>query len=289
MSSFTGRLRAQGLRVLALAGLLLLSGAALGLAAAYPLSFINFDESNATRLDQAALAGQVDVDQALVQLGDLPKGWTNGNASLGGFGMLASDFCGEKVTPPAAMSDVRSAVFADPTDQAVVISQALYVDKWQAAKTYINDVRDALGKCSSFYRSDANGKTRIKIKDPSQDAPIADDFVAATYVDEKGSSVQEWAVFVVGDVIVSVLHSGPTRPEPPFLNDVIGNVLARIDPKDFAQGGVAPDTSTDVDGGDANPSTTLGSGAADESGATPGGAAPGVPTTTTVLSTSGGD
>ena len=59
MSSVMGRLRAQGLRVLALAGLLLVSGAAIGLAVAYPLTFVNFDQSNAPRLDQVTLAGQV--------------------------------------------------------------------------------------------------------------------------------------------------------------------------------------------------------------------------------------
>lgn len=285
MSSFTGRLKAQSLRVLALLGLLLVSGAAIGLAASYPLSLIHYDDSNATRLDQAALAGQIDADQALVTKDDLPKGWTAGDANLGAFGMFSTDFCGEKVDLPAPPADVRSAVFSDTTDQAVLIAQALHVDKWQAAKTYINDVRDALDKCSSFYRTDANGKTKVRIKDLPQDPLIAEDFVGATYVDESGASVQEWAVFVVGDVIVSVLHSGPTRPEPPFLNGVIGNVLTRIDPKDFAPDGVAPDTGADVDdGGGSATTTTVGSGAADESGPT-------TPSqsTTTVLSTSGGD
>ncbi len=285
MSSVMGRLRAQGLRVLALAGLLLVSGAAIGLAVAYPLTFVNFDQSNAPRLDQVTLAGQVDVDQALVTLGDLPKGWVPGDATFGGFGMFSSDFCGERVALPAPTSDIRSAVFSDATDQAVVIAQAVHVDKWQSAKTYLNDVRDALGKCSSFYRVDANGKVKIRIKDASQDPPIADDFIAATYVNESGASVQEWAIFVVGDVIVSVLHSGPTRPEPPFLNGVIGNVLARVDPKDFAPGGIAPDASADAGGDGSVTTTTLGSGSADETGGT----APADQPTTTAATTSGGD
>lgn len=285
MSSFLARLRAQGFRVLALAGLLLLSGTAIGLAAAYPLTFVSFDESNATRLDQPTLAGQIDADKAVVTLADLPKGWVAGDAALGGFGMLSSEFCGTRATVPGPMSDVRSAVFTDPTDKAVVVAQALHVEKWQSAKTYLNDVRDALSKCTSFYRTDETGKTKVKIKDASQDPLIADDFLAATYVSESGSSVQEWAIFVVGDVIVTVLHSGPTRPEPPFLNTVIGNVLARIDPKDFAPGGVAPDTSPDAEGGASSTPTTLGSGSADESGgATSGGSTP-----TTAATTSGGD
>ena len=60
MSSTPGRLRTQTVRVLMLGGLLLLSGTVIGLAAAYPLTFINYDDSSAVRLDQPRLAGQVD-------------------------------------------------------------------------------------------------------------------------------------------------------------------------------------------------------------------------------------
>ncbi len=268
MRSFLGRLRTQSVRVLMLAGLLLVSGAAIGLAASYPLRFIEFDESNATRIDQARLAGTVDPEQAVVTLDDLPKGWEPGDAALGGFGIMSSDFCGEVVATPAVLSDARSSVFKDPTDDAVVISQALRADKWQLAKTYINEVKDALEGCSQFYRTGPNGKSKIAIKDSSEAPLIADDFVGATYVDENGELVQEWAIFLVGDVVVSVLHSGPTRPEPPFMNDVIGSILARVDPADFAPGGIAPTTSV-ATAEDGTPGT-VDSGSADESGGSEG-------------------
>ena len=93
MSSTPGRLRTQTVRVLMLGGLLLLSGTAIGLAAAYPLTFINYDDSSAVRLDQPRLAGQVDVDAAVVSLDDLPKGWEPGDPALGGYGILNSQFC----------------------------------------------------------------------------------------------------------------------------------------------------------------------------------------------------
>lgn len=269
-------LRTQSMRVLMLAGLLLLSGAAIGLAASYPLRFVDFDESNATRIDQARLAGTVDPEQALVTLDDLPKGWEPGDPALGGFGILSSDFCGEVVATPAPLSEAKSSVFKDDTDDAVVISQALRADNWQLAKTYVNDVEDALDECSQFYRTGPNGKTKIEITDSAEAPLIADDFVGATYVDESGELVQEWAIFVVGDVIVSVLHSAPTRPEPPFLNDVIEKVLARIDPQDFAPGGITPDTAVSspedgssgtLDGGSADESGGIDSGPVDEGGA----------------------
>lgn len=263
VKSFLGRLRTQSLRVLMLAGLLLLSGAALGLAAAYPLTFFSYDESSAVRLDQARLAGQVDVNQALVTLDDLPKGWEAGDANLGPFGVMNSTFCGETVATPNPLSDVRSVVFKDPTNDSLVIAQAMHVDKWQSAKTYINDVGDAMGGCDQFYRTGPAGQTKIEIRDPAQAPLIAEDYVGATYVDASGTGVQEWALFSVGDVIVSVMHSGPTRPEPPFMNDVIGNVLARIDPTDFAAGGIAPTTTVDSAGAG---SGTVDSGSADETG-----------------------
>jgi len=261
--SFLGRLRTQSLRVLMLAGLLLLSGAALGLAAAYPLTFFSYDESSAVRIDQARLAGQVDVNQALVTLDDLPKGWEAGDANLGTFGVMNSTFCGETVAPPTPLSEVHSVVFKDPTNDSLVIAQSMHVDKWQSAKSYIFDVGDAMGGCDQFYRNGPAGQAKIEIKDPAQTPLIAEDYVGATYVDASGNGVQEWAIFAVGDVIVSVLHSGPTRPEPPFMNDVIGNVLARIDPTDFAPGGIAPTTTVDSTGAG---SGTVDSGSADETG-----------------------
>ena len=263
MRSFLGRLRTQSLRVLMLAGLLLLSGAALGLAAAYPLTFFSYDESSAVRIDQARLAGQVDVNQALVTLDDLPKGWEAGDANLGTFGVMNSTFCGETVAPPTPLSEFHSVVFMYPTTDSLVIAQSMHVDKWQSAKSYIFDVGDAMGGCDQFYRNGPAGQAKIEIKDPAQTPLIAEDYVGATYVDASGNGVQEWAIFAVGDVIVSVLHSGPTRPEPPFMNDVIGNVLARIDPTDFAPGGIAPSTTVDSTGAG---SGTVDSGSADETG-----------------------
>lgn len=289
MSSTPGRLRTQTVRVLMLGGLLLLSGTVIGLAAAYPLTFINYDDSSAVRLDQPRLAGQVDVDAAVVSLDDLPKGWEPGDPALGGYGILNSQFCGETVDPPAPLSEARTAVFKDPTNDSVLIAQALHVDKWQSASTYVRDVSDALGECSQFYRSGPGGKFKVQIKEPSESAPVADDFVAATYVDAKGDGTQEWAIFAVGDVVVSVMHAGPTRPEPPFMNDVIERVLARIDPIDFAPGGIAPTTT--VAGADGSTPSTLDSGSADETEEAP---APGDPTgapavPATSIVTGGGD
>lgn len=294
MKAMWRRIRSQGVRLAMLAGLLVVSGVTIGLAAAYPLQYVKFQESTAVRLDQARLAGQVPVEQALVAAGDLSNSWTPGDPALGGFGILGTDFCGEPVKTPTPLSERVTAVFTNATDQTAVIAQALRVDRWQSARSYISSVKQALGGCSEFYRTGFGARVKVNIKDPSGKAPIADDYVAATFVNADGQSVLEWSMFSVGDVIIAIQHVGPTRPGPTFLGDVERKVLIRIDPKDFAPGGIATETTVPaeptVSGAGGVPTTTvLQSGAADETGgtATPGaGAAP--PTTAAPRTTAPG-
>ncbi|UDY37021.1 hypothetical protein [Dermatobacter hominis] len=289
MRSFLGRMRTQSVRVLMLAGLLLLSGAAIGLAAAFPLTFISYDESEATRIDQTRLAGQVDVDLALVTLEDLPRGWEPGDAALGPFGIFNSEFCGEQIDTPTPLSEVHTAVFKDPTNDSVLIAQALHVDKWQSAQSYVNDVGDALDECDQFYRSGPAGQTKVAIKGAREAPLIANDFVARSYVAEEGDGVQEWAIFQVGDVVISVLYSGPTAPEAPFLNGVIRNVLSRIDPEDFPRAGASTDNALDGAVTPSSTPSTIDSGAADETEGGTGTEAPPDPGVTTSVVTEGGD
>ena len=262
------RARAQVVRVGMLLGLLALSGVAIGLAASVPLRYVKFEESTATRVDQARLVGQVAVEQALVAQGDLSNSWTAGDKMLGGFGVLGSDFCGERIKLPTPLSERQTSVFTNSTDQTTVISQALRVDKWQSARAYISDVQQALGECSEFYRSTPGGtKVKVRIKDASGKPPIADDYVSAAFLNEDGQSAQEWSMFAVGDVIVAIQHIGPTRPAPTFLNDIEQKVLVRIDPKDFAPGGIATESTLPPDDTTPEaPGDTTGTGSADESG-----------------------
>jgi hypothetical protein len=270
VKAFFGRLGKQGARVAMLLGLLVVSGVAIGLVASYPLQYVKFDESSAARLDQARLAGQVPIDQALVAAGDLPNTWAPGDPAAGAFGILGASFCGEQVDTPTPLSERSATVFTNSTDQTTVIGQALRVDRWQSARSYISDVSRALGQCSEFYRTGPGTRFKVKIKDASGKPPIADDYVSAAFVNEDGKAVLEWSMFAVGDVIIAIQHLGPTRPNPPtFLNELEQKVLVRIDPKDFAPGGIATETTLP---GDTTPagtgSTVLDSGSADESGGT---------------------
>jgi hypothetical protein len=285
VASFAKRIGAKGARIAMLIGLLAVSGVAIGLVASFPLQYVKFDESTATRLDQARLASQVDVAQALVAAGDLPNTWVAGDPTAGAFGVLGAEFCGEQVATPTPLSERRSSVFTNNTDQTTVIAQALRVDKWQSARSYISDVKRALDQCSEFYRTAYGTRVQVKIKDAAGKPPIADDYVSAAFVNADGKAVQEWSMFAVGDVIVAIQHIGPTRPGPTFLNDVEQKVLVRIDPKDFAPGGIATETTLPAAAGGTSGTggAVQNSGSADESSGDTNATEPTVtsPTTTT--------
>lgn len=271
MSSLLRRSGNQLLRVVLLVVLVVGSGIGLGLAAGYPVSRIEFDESDAIRLDQGRLAGEIDPEAALVTQADMPLTWTAGDPAIAGFGLLGLGFCGEDVELPTELSARKAAVFTNPGEQSFLISEALRVGTWQSARAYVDDVADTVEACDTFFRADASGgRVEVEIREGQGDPPITD-YVARTFVAEDGSSVQVWSLMAVGDVIIALQHIGPQRPQEGFLTDLEDKILIRIDPKDFAPGGVPTTTSSSTTvPGDASTTTVLEGGAADESGVTPG-------------------
>src|SRR6476659_3009005 len=147
------RIGMQTMRVLLLVGLVLGSGIAIGLVAAYPLQYVEFNNSDAIRLDRS-LAGQVDPKAALVTPADVPSGWSPGDPSLAGFGVLGQQFCGEDAKVPTPLSGGESALYSNGTDKATVISHAPRVKSYQDAVGYLDNVDSALGRCSEFFRGD---------------------------------------------------------------------------------------------------------------------------------------
>ena len=260
VGSFFKRLGTKGGKLLLLIALLAASGVAIGLAASYPLQFVKFEESSAVRVDQTRLAGTVDPAQALVAPGDLPPGWAAGDPALGAFGVLGTEFCGDVVKVPTPLSDTEAAVYTNTTNDSTVISQAVRVDRWQSAREYVGEVEQALGQCEEFFRLAPGARIKVTIKEASGTPPITD-YVSAAFVAEDGQSVQEWSIMAVGDVVIAIQHIGSTRPPATFLNDVEKKVLARIDPTDFAAGGVAPESTVPDD---STVTTALDSGSADE-------------------------
>jgi hypothetical protein len=260
----------QLVRMVALLALVAVSGVGLGLAAGYPVSRLEFEESNAVRLDQSRLAGEVDPELALVAQIDLPLTWGPGDPAVGGFGLLGLGFCGEEVALPTALSGRQVAVFVDETGRSYLISEAIRVDRWQSARAYVDDVEDSVDACDEFFRPDgAGGSAKVEIQAGTGDPPITD-HVARTFVAEDGSSVQTWSLMAVGDVLIALQHIGPQRPQEGFLRDLEDKILIRVDPLDFAPGGL-PTTTTAVVPEDPTATTVLEDGAADEFEPLPGG------------------
>lgn len=273
------RLRRGGnqlVRVVLLVAIIAASGVGLGFAAGYPLSRIEFDDSDAVRLDHTRLAGEIDPKDAVVLPTDLPLTWSPGDPAVGAFGLLGLGFCGQDVELPRALSAREVAVYADAAGQGILISEAVRVDRWQSARSYVDDVEDSLEGCDEFYRTDLQGgRTQVKIGEAPGDSPITD-HVSRTFSAEDGSSVQVWSLMAVGDVVVALQHVGPQKPQEGFLSDLEDKILIRIDPADFAPGGI-PATTTTLLGDPGDPGDTPTSepaGAADETEAIPEGDAP---------------
>lgn len=270
MSSLAERTGKQTLRVVLLVAIVLASGVGLGLAAGYPVSRIEFNEDDAIRLDHSRLAGEIDPAAALVTQADLELGWEAGDPALSLFGILGSDFCGKRIPLPTTLSEMQSAVFSNPNDGSILITQAVRVDRWQSARGYVDDLGDAVSECEQFYRTDAEGnRQEVTILEGTEDAPITD-HVARTFRFVDGSSTQTWSVMAVGDVILGIVYSGPSRPRQGFISGLEQELLMRLDPKDFAPGGVPVSTETSTtlapaEGADTTTTTVLEGGAADES------------------------
>lgn len=260
----TKHLSKQGGRLLLLALVIIGTGVGLGLAVAYPVSRVQFQESDAVRLNQARLAGKVDPEQALTTQSDLAIGWEIGDPALSSFGLLGSDFCGETVELPTEVSPKAVAVFAQPAESSVLISEAVRVEDWQSATAYIDSVKKALGKCDQFYRTDLSGaRVQVEIK-PGPSDELVTDQVSRRFVASDGSNVQVWSMMAVGDVIVALDYLGPSAPQKSLLKDLEKKILLRIAPENFALGGAAATSTLPGSSPDGLETTVIEGGAADE-------------------------
>ncbi|MEZ5348045.1 MAG: hypothetical protein R2714_02435 [Microthrixaceae bacterium] len=230
------RLGNQSARIVLLVAIVALSGMALGYAAGFPLRYVDYEPSSAISLDQASLAGTVEVTDALVSQEDLGSAWVPGDPALAAFGVLGADVCGEPIDTPTPLSAREATVWSDETNGARIISQALRVDKWSSAEEYIRQVTDGLEECDTFFRTDGDERIKVVSTDIERDPPVTD------HVDRRFQSpngVQDWSMMVVGDVIIAIQYLAPTPSPEGFLESIERAVLARVAPREFAPGGVA--------------------------------------------------
>ncbi|MEZ5239470.1 MAG: hypothetical protein R2716_11205 [Microthrixaceae bacterium] len=214
-------------------------GMALGYALGFPLRYVEYEASSAISLDQASLAGTVDVQAALVAEEDLGPGWTAGDPALGAFGVLGAPVCGSEIETPTPLSAREAVVWADETNSARIISQALRVSRWSDAEQYVEDVADELEDCDTFFRTDAGQRIRVTSREIERDPPVTD-HVGRRFQSPTG--VQDWSMMAVGDVIIAIQYLAPTPSPDGFLGEVERSVLERVAPAEFATGGVDPDT-----------------------------------------------
>ena len=264
------KLKSKLARVLVLVLLLAVSGMAIGLVLAYPVSKVRLSEAAAIDLDQGALAGKADPEQAVVTLTDLGDGWSVGNSALSQYGILGSKFCGDEVKLPTSLSPVKAAVYTDPGSRATVVAQAVRLDRWQNAREYVASVDRAVSGCDRFYTTGPEGRKLQRVLDAGAAKPI-DDHVSRVYLSEDGSSAVAWSIMSVGDVVVAIEYFGPNRPPEGFLGELESKLLLRLAPSAFSSGGGSSDGSTTTTAapapGDPAPATSVvEGGSADESG-----------------------
>ena len=234
---FFRRLGAQTSRLILLAAIIGVSGVALGYALGYPLRYVEYEASAAVALDQASLAGTIEVTDALVSTADLGADWVAGDPALGSFGVLGADVCGEVIETPTPLSPKEAAVWVDETNGARIISQALRVDRWNSAEEYVSDVADELEECDTYFREIDGEQIKVTSTDLDRDPPITD------HVDRRYQSpdgVQDWSMMAVGDVIVAIQYLAATPPPESLLRELEDEVLRRIAPGEFSLGGLDP-------------------------------------------------
>lgn len=256
-------------RALMLLMLVAVCGMAVGLVFAYPVSRIKLSEAAAIKLDQGALAGKADAEQALVTVEDLGDGWAKGDDRLRTFGIIEGQFCGDRVPLPVALSPVRTTVLRDTDAKATLISQAVRVDRWQNAREFVSSVDRAASGCDRFYLTGPKGRSLQRVLESTSAKPI-DDYTSRVYLSEDGTGAVAWSLFAVGDVVVALEYIGPSRPPEGFLGELESALLLRLAPEAFAPGGVVPDgssTTTTTAPAAGGPATSVvEGGSADESG-----------------------
>jgi hypothetical protein len=223
-----------GARIVVLLVIIGAVGTLIGLGLGYPISRIKVSGDNAVSLDQPALNGTFDPQQALVTAADLPNNWAATDDSFEAYSLVGAPICGQTVKIGNQVGTPLVAVFHDDSDQSYLLSEVFRVSQPGDAQTYLDDLQGAFGECDSFYRIAGGTKTKVNIKPGQSDPPITD-FVSYTLQPPKSGVTQRMAVMQIGAVIVSLQFAGPTLPQQSLLSNAEHSMLVRTAPKQFKQ------------------------------------------------------
>lgn len=223
-------------RIVALAVLVVATGAIAGIAVGYPLRTLDLGGSKAIALDQEALAGTIDAELALVTKADLPNSFVADDSFVAGVALVGTSYCGQTTEPEGQVGDHLAHIFSDKQNNSYVMTEVVRVRRTQDAGKYIRDVTRDLDGCKGrkFYKVEGQVRTKVEIRDDRGDPPVVD-YVSRTLRPVDGGTVQVVTYFQVGNIIVALQYIGPANPPKTLLSKAEKEILYRVAPKQLTR------------------------------------------------------
>jgi len=225
-------------RVLLLAAVVAGAGIVAGLALGYPLRSLDLGGSDAITLDQEALAGTIDAEQALVSLGDLPKSFVEADGSVtSGVSLIGAKYCGVTASLDGIVGEPLTKAFLDTTNHSLMLTEVVKVRQPKDAGKYIKELTGVFDGCTDqrYFTGDGADKVRLKISNPRKDEPLERDYLTRTLTPEKGGTTQIVTYFQVGNVVVAVQYAGPANNGNDLMSKAEDEVLYRVAPSQFSK------------------------------------------------------
>lgn len=225
-------------RVVALIAVVLGAGALAGMAFAYPLRSLDLGGSDAVTLDQEALANTIDVEQALVAVGDLPTSYVEADPAMAAsVKLIGAKYCGLTPAPDDQVGEPLAKAFVDSQNNALLISEVMRVRRQNDAGAYIRELTRVFDGCSGqkYFTGEGESKVRLQITNPRNDAPLETDYVSRTLTPVEGGTTQIVTYFQVGNVIVAIQYAGPANPRKDLMGKAELEILYRVAPDQLSK------------------------------------------------------
>ncbi|MFN8051964.1 MAG: hypothetical protein U0Q22_11030 [Acidimicrobiales bacterium] len=225
-------------RIVALIAVVIGSGAVAGMALGYPLRTLDLGGSDAVTLDQEALSGTIDAEQALVTLDDLPKSYAVApDTVVAGVSLIGANYCGGTVAPGDQVGDRLAQAFVDSKNNSLVLAEVVKVRRQNDAGKYVREMISLFDGCDNgrFFKVEGENRTEVKISDDRRDQPLAADYVSRTLTPVKGGTIQIVTYFQVGNVIVAIQYAGPANPPKTLMRNAELAVLYRVAPDQLSK------------------------------------------------------
>lgn len=225
-------------RLLVLIGIVVGSGALAGMALGYPIRSLDLGSSDAITLDQEALAGTIDAEQALVAAGDLPSSYAPAPEMAAAVTLVGATYCGVEVTPEEVVGEPLTAAYLDPTNKAFILSQVVKVKQQNDAGKYIKELTGAFDGCKDqrYFTGAGAEQIRLQISNPRKgDEPLELDYLTRTLRPVDGGTTQIVTYFQVGNVIVAIQYAGPDKPDKNLMSKAEDEILYRVAPEQFSK------------------------------------------------------